>query len=412
MRVLLVSDNYSPNRDGVATSVASLASGLRESSHDVAVVAPRARASAPAVEYRTYLAPSFATGQGGFRFGWVSSRTLERLVEHHRPDVVHIHTLGSLGLQAARLCRRAKLKSVFTWHTDLLAYREAYPVLKLGIPAIYASTFLPQEKRAVGKALGATMKAALAGESVTPHHRRMLSNVAGLFDRVIVPSHKTAAELKEIAPFCVPTVIPSAAVRHGTLSVPLARRLKEMRKLIHCDGTAIAYVGRLSAEKNLETLLHAMARRVLPAVPGARLNIIGDGHRQKYERMAESLGISHAVAFAGPAPPELVGHLLSSCGLLAHPSLTETQGLVIAEAALVGLPAVVLDADLEGVVQHDHTGYVAASVDRFGAALVRLLQRPDIRNRLGANARSVAAEYTSARYASRVVDVYDELVPR
>src|SRR5690606_5118318 len=194
-------------------------------------------------------------------------------------------------------------------------------------------------------------------------------------------------------------------------SVPLARRLKEMRKLIHCDGTAIAYVGRLSAEKNLETLLHAMARRVLPAVPGARLNIIGDGHRQKYERMAESLGISHAVAFAGPAPPELVGHLLSSCGLLAHPSLTETQGLVIAEAALVGLPAVVLDADLEGVVQHDHTGYVAASVDRFGAALVRLLQRPDIRNRLGANARSASAEYTSARYASRVVDVYNELVP-
>jgi glycosyltransferase involved in cell wall biosynthesis len=410
VRILLVSDNYPPNRDGVATSVASLAAGLRESGHDVAVIAPRTRTPIPTRGYPTYLAPSFATGQGGFRFGWISPKTLERLVELHKPDVVHIHTLGSLGLLAARLCRRTGLKSVLTWHTDLLAYRDAYPILKLGIPIMYAGGLLPDNAGGVAKVLGRAGLAALAGVDVAPHHRQMLSSVATLFDRIIVPSPKTASALREMSPSCAPCVIPSAPVRHGPLAPASARRLRDMRQSIHSGDAVLAYVGRLSSEKNLDTLLQAMAHQVLPAVPAARLNIIGDGQRKKYERMAEALGISHAVAFAGPAPPELVNHLLGPSKVLAHPSLTETQGMVIAEAALEGVPAVVLDGALDGfVVKNDQTGYAADSEKCFGAALVRLLECPDTRDRLGSNAKRQATEYTPAQYAARVAGVYDEL---
>ncbi|TDC62799.1 glycosyltransferase, partial [Actinomadura sp. GC306] len=410
MRILLVSDNYPPNRDGVATSVASLAAGLREWGHDVAVIAPRTGTPAPTRGYPTYLAPSVATGQGGYRFGWISPQTLERLVEIYKPDVVHIHTLGSLGILAARLCRRTGLKSVLTWHTDLLAYRDAYPLLKLCIPIMYAGGLLPENASGVAKLLGRAGVAALAGNDVAPHHRQMLSAVAALFDRIIVPSPKTAASLCEMSPSCAPCVIPSAPVRHGPLAPESARRLREMRQSVHSGDSVLAYVGRLSAEKNLDVLLQAMAHQVLPAVPAARLNIIGDGQRKKYERLAEVLGISHAVAFAGPVAPELVNHLVGPSRALAHPSLTETQGMVIAEAALEGVPSVVLDAELDGfVVKNDRTGYAAGSEQRFGEALVRLLQCSATRDRLGANAKRQATEYTPAQYASRVADVYDEL---
>ncbi|GGU90680.1 glycosyl transferase [Actinomadura cremea] len=409
MRVLLVSDNYPPNRDGVATSVASLAAGLHEAGHDVAVLAPRAGTPMPAERHATYLAPSFATGQGGYRFGWLSPKALARVVQHHKPDVVHIHTLGSLGLQAAKHCRRSGLKCVLTWHTDLLAYREAYPVLKLGIPVIYANSLLPHNVPGTAKTLGRTALATLAGDNITPHYRQMLSSVAAPFERIIVPSEKTASAVLEMVPTCAPCVIPSAAVRHGPLDRPSMRRLQAMQQLMHHGESVIAYVGRISSEKNVETLLRTLAREVLPAVPDAKLNIIGDGRRAAYERLVRALGITHAVAFTGPAPPEHVGHLLGSCGVLAHPSLTETQGLVIAEAALAGVPAVVLDTQLEGVVRNGHTGYVADSVDGFGAALIHLLERPDIRKELGVNAQNLAFEYTSAQYASRVIDVYDEI---
>ncbi|GAA0542929.1 glycosyltransferase [Actinomadura livida] len=411
MRILLVSDNYPPNRDGVATSVASLAAGLREWGHEVAVIAPRSGPPVPTRGYPTYLAPSFATGQGGFRFGWISPKTFERLIEIFKPDVVHIHTLGSLGMLAARLCRRTGLKTVLTWHTDLLAYRDAYPLLKLCIPIMYAGGLLPDDAGRVAKVIGRASLAALAGDDVAPHHRQMLSAVAALFDRVIVPSPKTASALRDMSPSCAPCVIPSAPVRHGKLAPDSARLLQEMRLSIHSGDSVLAYVGRLSSEKNLDVLLQAMASQVLPAVPAARLNIIGGGQQRKYERMAEALGISHAVAFAGPVPPELVNHLLNPCKVLAHPSLTETQGMVIAEAALEGVPAVVLDTELEGfVVKNDRTGYATGSETHFGDALVRLLECSETRDRLGSNAKRQATEYTPAQYASRVADVYDELL--
>ncbi|HEY1179235.1 MAG TPA: hypothetical protein VGF17_24030, partial [Phytomonospora sp.] len=47
LRVLQVTDNYTPNRDGVTTSVVSLARGLTALGHEVAVLAPRARGAYP-----------------------------------------------------------------------------------------------------------------------------------------------------------------------------------------------------------------------------------------------------------------------------------------------------------------------------------------------------------------------------
>ncbi|TDC84257.1 glycosyltransferase [Actinomadura sp. 7K507] len=411
MRVLLVSDNYLPNRDGVATSVVSLATGLRELGHDVAVVAPRAAPSTPTAQYPTYLVPSFPTGQGGYRCAAPSPKVLGRIIQAHRPDVVHIHTLGALGLLAAAACRRTGLKCVLTWHTDLLAYRKPYPLLNLAIPAIYAGSLLPGKGAEVARTLGRTAVAAALLGDVSSEYREMLSEVLSLFDRVIVPSDKSSSAVLEMAPDQIPYVIPTAAVRHGPLGSSAKRELRVAQERIHQGDSVIACVGRLSGEKNTHTLLLALSRYVLPAVPDARLNLIGDGAQRKtYQRLADRLGISHAVAFAGSVSPELVGHLLSSSALLAHPSLTETQGMVITEAALSGVPAVVLDAGLAGVVQHGDTGYITSSTPCFADALVRLLERLDLRHRLGDNARRLAAEYTPARYASRVADVYHEAI--
>ncbi|XRQ09499.1 glycosyltransferase [Actinomadura welshii] len=411
MRVLLVSDNYLPNRDGVATSVVSLATGLRELGHDVAVIAPRAASSTPTADYPTHLVPSFPTGQGGYRFASPSPRALGRVIRAHRPDVVHIHTLGSLGLLAAAHCRRAGLKCVLTWHTDLLAYRKPYPLLNLAIPIMYAGSVLPSKKAEVARTLGRTAVAATVQGDASPRYREMLAEVLTLFHRIIVPSVKSSAAVLEMAPDRAPRVIPTAAVRHGPLGSQAVRELQAVQERIHHGDSVISCVGRLSGEKNTQALLHALSRHVLPAVPDARLNLIGDGgQRRAYQRLTDRLGISHAVAFAGSVSPELVGPLLASSALLAHPSLTETQGMVITEAALSGVPAVVLDAGLAGVVQDGDTGYVTTSEPCFADAVVQLLERPDVRHRLGANARRTAAEYTSARYASRVADVYGEAI--
>ncbi|WP_141585300.1 glycosyltransferase [Actinomadura sp. WMMA1423] len=409
MRVLLVSDNYLPNRDGVAASVACLAAGLCELGHEVTVLAPRAAAAVPAAGHRVHLVRSFRTGQGGYRFALVSPKALGRAIRDHRPDVVHVHTLGSLGMLAAAHCRRTKLTCVLTWHTDLMAYRKAYPVMNLAIPTMHAIGLMSGRAAEVGRALGGTARAVAAGTDLSSHHRHMLAQTLMLFDQLIVPSEKACAAISEMVPSHAPHVIPSAAARHGPLDARAVRRLQAARERIHHGDSVVTCVGRLSPEKNVGALLRTFSRHVLPAVPDARLNIIGDGgSKGAHERLVSRLGISHAVAFAGSVPPELIGPLLASSAVLAHPSLTETQGLVIAEAALAGVPSVVLDDALADVVRHGETGYIAGSTACFGATLALLLERPDIRFRLASGARRTAAEYTPVRYASRVAQVYDD----
>jgi 1,2-diacylglycerol 3-alpha-glucosyltransferase len=411
MRVLIVSDNYAPNRDGIATSVISLAAGLRELGHEVAVIAPRVNAPIPSVRYRTYFVPSFSTGYGDYRFSWPSAGAVKRIIGHYAPDVVHVHTLGSLGLLAASHCRHLGIKCVLTWHTDLEAYRKAYPVLNFCIPLMYLASVPRRLPTAVARLLLRTVIALTARGKAVEYYRQMLCGTLTLFDHLITPSTKAASSIVDLLPSDSVSVIPTAPIPAQELDTESRERLRSLRKLLHGGDAVICFVGRLSKEKNLELLLRVMARHVLPAYPPARLNVIGGGrHRTHYERLTQTLQISHAVTFSGPLPREIVGHVLKSCTVLAHPALSETQGLVIDEAALAGVPAVVLDPELS--VRHAVTGYIATSESSLGTELVRIIRAPEIRHRLGVNARRAVEKYTSSQYAARVAAVYLEVVGR
>ncbi|MFJ4786620.1 glycosyltransferase [Streptomyces sp. NPDC088794] len=408
MRVLLVSDNFAPNRDGIAASVISLAAGLCELGHEVAVVAPRPTAPIPPAAYKTYFVASFFTGYGDYRFSWPPIGAVKRIIKNFSPDIVHVHTLGSLGLLAASHCRDLGIKCVLTWHTDLEAYRKAYPILNLCIPIMYLASVPMRMSADAVKLLLRTVIALAARKRATEHYRQMLRETFTLFDYVIAPSTKAASNIADLLPKRLMRVVPTAPIPLQELDPKSKTHLHSLRKLLHSGDAAICFVGRLSKEKNLEALLRVMAHHVLPAHPHARLNVIGGGRaRLHYQRLTDSLHISHAVAFSGPLPRELVGHALERCAVLAHPALSETQGLVIGEAALAGIPAVVLDPEL--AVQHGVTGCVATSESAFGAELVQIIRAPETGHRLGANARLAAEKYTPIQYADHVAATYQAL---
>jgi glycosyltransferase involved in cell wall biosynthesis len=101
------------------------------------------------------------------------------------------------------------------------------------------------------------------------------------------------------------------------------------------------YCGRLNWEKGIDLLLHAFAQ-VQGSRPGARLRIIGGGPRQPMlERLAERLGIRHAVRFDGRTPFAEVEVALSEAWALVAPSLwPEPLGLSAIEAIARGVPAI------------------------------------------------------------------------
>lgn len=105
------------------------------------------------------------------------------------------------------------------------------------------------------------------------------------------------------------------------------------------------YVGRLSPEKGLDTLIAAFAN-FRGAWPQSRLVIIGGGPlRQSLEQQALGLGLGlgDAVEFAGSMGQEALAEQYLQATCLVLPSRSEPWGLVVNEALHYGCPVVVSD---------------------------------------------------------------------
>src|SRR5262249_54797757 len=114
------------------------------------------------------------------------------------------------------------------------------------------------------------------------------------------------------------------------------RRRDELRDDLLAGGEVLAlYVGRLSPEKRLDTLLTAFVR-ACDAVPGLRLLVVGDGPaRAALERAAPE-----GVRFVGELHGEALAAVFAAADIFGFPSTTDTFGQVLLEAGASGLPVV------------------------------------------------------------------------
>jgi glycosyltransferase involved in cell wall biosynthesis len=173
----------------------------------------------------------------------------------------------------------------------------------------------------------------------------------------------------------------------------------------------VGYAGRLAAVKGVDDLLRAVPI-VRAHVPEARLEVAGDGpERAQLERLAHDLGVADRVAFLGWQDD--VRSILRRWAVFAQPSLFEGFGVSALEAMAEGLPVVATDVGgLPELVLDGVTGSLVPAHDpaRLAEALRMLLLDPAARARLGASARSRAAEHFSVpRMAAEVESVYDRL---
>jgi glycosyltransferase involved in cell wall biosynthesis len=175
------------------------------------------------------------------------------------------------------------------------------------------------------------------------------------------------------------------------------------------------YVGRLDAEKGIQTLLEAWRRSGLRP-PAATLTFVGEGTDAPLDGSSpEGLGIT----FAGPQPPEEVRNFLSSAGVLVVPSLAtrafrEPWALVVNEAMHQQLPVIATDAvgaAAGGLVRHERNGLVVPQrdPDALAAALQRLAADPRLRATLGANAGRDVAAFTPDAWAAGMAGALDSV---
>ncbi|MEO2088768.1 MAG: glycosyltransferase family 4 protein, partial [Gemmataceae bacterium] len=145
------------------------------------------------------------------------------------------------------------------------------------------------------------------------------------------------------------------------------------------DVPAAVIVARLAKAEDYKGHRELIAAwpRVRDRLPGARLDIVGDGDlRPELERLAAGFRVQDGVRFHGRVDEGRKAELLAQSRCLAMPSRGEGFGLVYLEAMRLGRPCLVSDCDAGHEVVHPPgCGLAVDPTDPVGLAdaLVRLL---------------------------------------
>jgi glycosyltransferase involved in cell wall biosynthesis len=175
------------------------------------------------------------------------------------------------------------------------------------------------------------------------------------------------------------------------------------------------FMGRLVDWKRLDWAIRALGN-----VPGAYLDVIGDGPmRAEWMRLAASLNLSDRICFLGWMPQhECAQHLRSATALLL-PSIYECGGAVVLEAMATGTPVIAVAWGGPTDYLDDTCGLLipplgaAAVVDGFTEGMRKLIGNPQLCFSLGAAARrKVEATFSWEEKVDRVVEIYRRAVDR
>ena len=354
LNVVMVSETYPPEVNGVARTVAIIVDGLRAQGHALKLVRPRQGPTDQAhntAGFGEMLRPGMQIPRySQLRMGLPSKRALLQEWQRARPDIVHIATEGPLGWSALSAARSLGIPVATDFHTNFHAYSSHY-----GFGWI--------------------------ARAVTGY----LRNFHNRADCTMVPTEEMARDLGRLG-FEKLRVV-GRGVNSATFS-PVKRDSALRERWGADDGVPVALcVSRFAPEKNFPLVLDAF-RAMHAANSRTKLILVGDGPMADELRRA-GLGIVVAGRLVNGA---LSAHY-ASADIFLFPSTTETFGNVTMEAMASGLAVVAYDyAAARQHIVHGRSGLLAPVDDHIGfiehaAALARDLPRA---RELGRHAREVA----------------------
>jgi glycosyltransferase involved in cell wall biosynthesis len=212
-------------------------------------------------------------------------------------------------------------------------------------------------------------------------------------------------------------IVPNAVSAEFLQPLPDATTLREELG-VKPDEHVVGVVTSLVPHEGIGTLLAATAILRARGVP-VRALIVGDGpERPALQRQAAQAGLAEAAVFTGRVPASKVRQFHALLDVFVIPRTPDRVCQLVTplkpvEAMASGLCVVTSEVKaLTEIVKHEVTGMQTVPQDPVSLAdcLERLIYSPDIRRKLGDNAREwVARDRTWAHNAARYRDAYARL---
>jgi len=374
MRIAMVTDSYYPTRDGVVTSITIAKEELERLGHEVIVVAPD-----PGAEHRTdgvryFPAIGFKSYPGYFVPLYPSNKA--EILRSVDPDIIHIHGMALMALKAIIAARNLKIPTVLTFHTMVGDAIEFYSPLKISpdIQKRLIWIYLRQLLKRPGAVIGPT------GSTMNELHK-----------------NGVRPKRAEIIPTGIDTERFSTNVNGDAVRERYGLK----------NDTVALYVGRLSFEKKIDTIINALRH-----IDNVRLLIAGKGPaKESLEDVAKEAGVADRVIFAGFVSDEELPQLYAAADLFVSASEFETQGLSVLEAMACGLPTACADKRaFKDIIENGVNGFLFSGGAEECAGAMRSCISCD--NTIKENARRTAGSMSVRSCVERLVKLYEDLLYR
>ena len=279
MKILIISDAWKPQINGVVRTYEYIIDELHDMGHETMVIGP---ADFPVrIPMPGYKEIELAINPYG---------RLKRMIDKFGPDYIHIATEGPLGLAGSKYCKKNDIKFTTSYHTHFPDY-----VSKR------VAKYLPFLKNITRK---------LAINNVKNFHNKASG--------IMIATQSLEDELKSWG-FTAP-------MHRLTRGVSLDIFYPDEAELFHDLPRPIAiYVGRIAIEKNLEDFLDM-------DWDGSKV-IVGIGPDLEY--LEKTYPDAH---FVGKKIGHELGAHYRSADIFVFPSKTDTFGMVLIEALASGIP--------------------------------------------------------------------------
>lgn len=338
------------------------------------------------------------TGPGRWRHAWrvvynpANGRAFHRFLDAVRPGLLHAHNIyGGLTTAVLDVARKAALPVVLTVH-DYKLVCPSYLALDHGrvCTACAGGRFHQCALRRCHKS-SLTASALYTAEAYLAAWGRKYAPVR----RFLCPSR-----------FMQRTLLDNGYAAERVVYLPNSVDTAGVDPAAG-DGAYVLYVGRLSAEKGVRTLLRAAQTLDLP------LRVVGDGPlRGELEAEARRPGLQGRVTFTGHRSGEALAREFRDAAFLVLPSeWHENAPMSALEAFAHGKP--ILGADLGGIpelVVPGQTGmlFPPGDADALREGMARLWRDRPGRIALGRAARRRAeTDFSPGRHLKELLEVYE-----
>jgi glycosyltransferase involved in cell wall biosynthesis len=317
-----------------------------------------------------------------FSFGVV-----ERDILEFRPDVIHVDCperlfMGFLSRPGIRAAKKLNIPITSFYHTNYLAYIPDYKdtIKFLNIPGIIKLLF----KMMVW--VYNSYDLTIVSSKVTQNYligcgikNTYQSNFLGIDTKLFQPieSQSSISELE-----------------------PLKGKIK------------IIYIGRLTADKQIDTLLRVFDV-VRMKTNKCGFILVGGGSEES--KIRNWVSKYDDAIFLGPQPNTKLPSYYSASDIFITASPKESFGLTVLEAMACGLPVVgTSEGGVGELILDNETGFLVSggNVDKFAEAILKLVGNPDLRQKMKMKAIQRAQTFSYEQAAANMLRLWEEMIKK